>query len=236
MIDRLYSSSGNSILTPDTRIRWPSRSGDQIDRKSLGEPIPQLADISRFPELIALFSPQGMLERIRRKLIALSQKKGVIIPAKGTIAMAHPATEDEAQGTVYVGVDFALQHQTQEPVVAGVLAHEWGHLLSDELLTGDFAGLSWDELWELRREEEAAADAFSGKALHLLRYPAEPMVEFLTASKGALETHKYHPVELRARIIREAYALEVRRKALLEKFFSGSVYPNPFQQPLVSIG
>ena len=234
MINRLYSS-GNSILRPGTKIDWPSRSGDQIDRKSLGEPIPQLADISRFPELIALFSPQGMLDRIRRKLIALSQKKGVIIPAKGTIAMAHPAAEDES-GTVYVGVEFALQHQSQEPVVAGVLAHEWGHLLSDELLISDFAGLTWDELWELRREEEAAADAYSGKALHLLRYPVEPMAEFLLKSQGKIETHKYHPVELRARIIREAYALEVRRKALLEKFFARSVYPNPFQQPLVSIG
>lgn len=234
MINRL-ETRGGLIHRPDNPIHWPSQ-GHGIDRKSLGEPTPRIVDISRFPELIALFAPYGVLDRIRRKLIALSRKKGVIVPAKGTVASAHPAAEPEGEGTVYVGVDFALSQQGHEPVVAGVLAHEWGHLLSDDLLHSDLAGLSWDDIWELRKEEEAAADAFAGKALHLLHYPALPLIKFLLDSKGKIETHKYHPEDLRAAIVKEAYATEQRKKALLEKFFATSVYSNPFAKPLLSIG
>jgi hypothetical protein len=91
-----------------------------------------VANIRNNPLMLDLFSRLGMLARLQSKLNTLSRKKGRIIPAKKTIACALRACEEtDNQDIVFAGVEFLGHYHTEEETVAGVLAHEWGHLLSE---------------------------------------------------------------------------------------------------------
>jgi hypothetical protein len=79
----------------------------------------------------------------------------------------------------------------------------------------------------MRRDEEGDADGFAGRALCLMGYDPEKMIEFLAVNdkrrkEKKLPSHKYHNHATRAAIIRESYkaeenAIEVARKI----FFQG---------------
>lgn len=189
-------------------------------RKLLGEPIPRVVDPKTLPpEIAAFFGPRGLLERLRRKLSLLSRKKGGrIIPAKNTIASVD---EDD---NVYVGVDFLAAHGDHEALVAGILAHEWGHMLSDLPRQVDWSHLTWDELHALRRDEEGDADGFAGRALFLLGYPPEEMIAFLKDNDRRrkdkkLPCHKYHNHATRAAILKESYEAERRALEMARRLF-----------------
>src|SRR3989338_8507123 len=197
----------------------PNISNSEEIRKLLGEPIPRLADPTRLkPEIAAMFASGGVLERIRSKLGTLTRKKGKkLVPAHNTIA----CVDDD--DTLYVGVEFLEQFGSDEALLAGILAHEWGHMMSDLPRDVDWNGLTWDQLFEIRRDEEAFADGFAGRVLFLMGYPAEPMIAFLEKLEKKrnpkLPTLKYHNTATRKAILKEAHATEQRAVEVARKLF-----------------
>ncbi|MBN1283697.1 MAG: hypothetical protein JXA24_08015 [Proteobacteria bacterium] len=190
-------------------------------KKLLGEPIPEIVDPETLPpEVAAFFAPKGLLERLRKKLSLFSRKKGgKIIPARNTIASVD---EDD---NLYVGVDFLAQHGGDEELIAGIVAHEWGHMMSDLPKGVDWSHLSWDRLHAIRREEEGDADAFSGRVMFLMGYSVEPMIGFLEKidrrkKEKRLPCHKYHNFATRAAILREAFEAEKRAMKTAKRIFA----------------
>lgn len=214
-------------LPPNWMSRAVSKSGamgnaDEI-KKILGEPLPQIVDPKDLPpELAAYFARGGLLDRLKKKLALISRKRGgKIIPAKNTIACVD---EDD---NVYVGVDFLAQCGEDNDLIAGILAHEWGHMMSDLPKGVDWSHLTWDQLFAMRRDEEGDADGFAGRALCLMGYDPEHIIAFLAGNdrrrkEKKLPSHKYHNHATRAAILRESFkaaekAVEVARRL----FFQG---------------
>lgn len=214
-------------LPPAWMSRAVSRGGAmgnaQEIKKLLGEPIPRLVDPATLPpEIARFFGPRGLLERLRRKLSLISRKKGGrILAATNTIASVD---EDD---NLYVGVDFLAGHGGNEALVAGIIAHEWGHMMSDLPRHVDWSHLTWDELFALRRDEEGDADGFAGRAMFLMGYSPEEMIAFLKESDRRrkdkkLPCHKYHNHPTRAAILRESYAAEERAMEVARRLFFGA--------------
>lgn len=204
-------------------------------RKLLGEPIPQVADLATIPpHVAAMFTRGGVLERIRRKLATLTGKRGgKIIPARNTIAAV-----DEADN-LYVGVEFLQQCQGDEDVITGILAHEWGHMVSDLPRGVDWLHLTWDELFGLRRDEEAGADAFAGRALYRMGCNVERLAKFflsLDRTPKKQRTQKYHETAVRIAILRQAFAAEQRVDETARKLFPNASYRHPSTTKLLSVG
>lgn len=192
---------------------------DEI-KKILGEPIPQLVNPSQLsPKIAKFFETGGLLDRLRKKLSIFSRKKGgKMLPARNTIAAVD---EDD---NVYVGVDFLEQFGDDEQLIAGILAHEWGHMMSDLPRNMDWSRFTWDQLHAMRRDEEGDADAFAGRALFLLGSSVEPMIAFLTEIERRKEeknlvSHKYHHLVTRVAILREAYEAEKRALETAKRIF-----------------
>lgn len=207
-------------------------------RKMLGEPVPRQADMSTLaPHIAAMFKKGGLLDRIRRKLAYVSQKKGgQIIAAHNTIAAVDP------DDNVYVGVEFLESCGGEEDVIAGILAHEWGHMVSELPRDADFSGFDWDDLFAMRRDEEAGADAYAGRALYLLGYSVEPLVNFLgkleakRVKNDKVKTVKYYPIETRAEILRQGFAAEKRIETSARKLLASPGYRHPSFSKLIAIG
>lgn len=207
---------------------------DEI-RKLLGEPIPQLADFDNLsPEIAALFGRGGKLERIRRKLATISGKKGrAILPAHNTIA----AVDEE--DNLYVGVEFLAACEGDDDIIAGVLAHEWGHIVSNLPRGVDWSHLTWKDLFALRREEEAGADAYAGRAMYRLGYNVERLTQFfvqLDGKRKRAKTVKYHETPVRIAILRQAFAAEQRTDESARKLFPDATYRHPTTTRLLSVG
>ncbi len=207
-------------------------------RKMLGEPLPQLADMASLPAKIAqMFRKGGLLNRIRRKLATISRHSG------GRIVAAHQtvAAVDE-DDNIFVGVEFLDSCAGEEAVIAGVLAHEWGHMVSDLPKDMDWSSMSWDDLFALRREEEAGADAYAGRALYQLDYDIEPVVAFLkrleSDRKAAkrIKTQKYFSIETREAILRGAFAAERRIENDARKLLGNPGYRHPSFSKLLAVG
>ena len=205
-------------------------------RKLLGEPLPKALDPNELPAgLKALFAAYGMLQKIKKKLEWISRRKGGnIIPAKNTVACVD---EDD---NIYMGVEFLEKFKDQEDVVAGIMAHEWGHMMSELVPGEDLSHLNWDELLEVRRDEEAAADAFAGKALYQMGYEIDAMADFIKSmakyDKKA-KSHKYHSPALRAEILRQAYESQKRLAEQIDKMFGSknTGFINPKNSRLIAV-
>lgn len=197
--------------------------------KSIGEIPPKIVNLYDYPNLIHLFTESGLVPRTRRKLELLSGKKArQVVLAENTVGSADP------NGTIYLGVDFLELAQSNPALLAGVMAHEWGHLMS-QLGQGNLEDLNWDQIFELRREEEASADAFAGRILPLMGYSVEPLVQFLMQGKDKHATHKYYRPEIRAAIIRRAAQTTRDRQKLARGLFSKGVYANPYTSTLLGV-
>lgn len=189
-------------------------------RKMLGEPLPRVVDPATLPpEIAQLFANYGVLRRIQRKLSMLSRRKGgALVPAKGTIA----CVDDD--DNIYMGVEFLESHRGDEDLLAGIMAHEWGHIVSDLPRDADWSHLNWDELFAIRREEESYADAYAGRMLYRMGYAVTRFASFLEELRKfekRLQTHKYHNPQLRAEIVRQAFAAEMRSADSARKLFPG---------------
>lgn len=213
-------------LPPAWMSRVVSRGGafgnaEEI-KKILGEPIPQIIDPNTLtPEIAAFFARGGVLDRLRRRLSLISRKGGgKIIPARNTIA----SVDDE--DNLYVGIDFLEAHGDDEQLLAGIIAHEWGHMMSDLPRGVDWSHLTWEELFALRRDEEGDADGFAGRALFLMGLSPEAMITFLKENdrrrkEKRLPCHKYHNHATRAAILRESYEAEKRAMEVARRLFLG---------------
>lgn len=214
----------------------PATPTETAIRKMLGEPIPRVIDPASLPpEMAQLFGALGMLRRIQKKLSLLSRRPGgLILPAKGTIA----CVDDNAN--IYMGVEFLESHAKEEDLIAGIMAHEWGHIVSDLPQNANWDHLTWDDLFALRREEESYADAYAGRMLHKMGYAVARFAGFLdelTKFEDKLETHKYYAPALRAEIVRQAFAAEMRLVDSARKLFSASSgYANPNTGILLGVG
>ena len=199
--------------------------------KGFGDPPPPLADIRNNALLLPLFALQGLVGRLHRKLQQSSGKEGRIVPAKGEIACA------DQEDTVYLGVDFLEEYHQEEDTVAGILAHEWGHLVSEFTEIFDANELHWDKIAQIRQEEECRADAYAGRLLAKMGYNPEGLIRLLTHPNFKKETQKYYPPEIRAQIIRVAFEAQRRFKNTAQKLklFKETVYPNPHKAHFIAI-
>ncbi len=195
-------------------------------RKLLGEPLPRLADFSKLkPEIAAMFAANGVLERIAKKLGTITKRKHKkIIASHNTIA----CVDDE--NTLYVGVEFLEQFGKDEDLLAAILAHEWGHMISELPKGINWSFLSFDELLELRREEEAYADGFAGRALYLLGYKTDSMIAFLKKinrkKNPKLPSLKYHNTATRIAILKASFEAQEKAFETAGKIFKATKFIN----------
>lgn len=207
------------------------RNANEI-KKILGEPIPKLADPKAVsPKVMAMFASGGLLERLRKKLARIARRKGgKILPAHNTIASV------DEEDNLYVGVEFLEQFGDDEELIAGILAHEWGHMKSDLPKGVDWSHLKWDELHAMRRDEEAGADGFAGRALFLMNYKPEAMMKFLKMldtetkkknekKKEKLPSHKYHNIATRLAILKAAWIAQKQANADAKLIFEQNNNP-----------
>ncbi|MBI4211523.1 MAG: hypothetical protein HY540_02690 [Deltaproteobacteria bacterium] len=188
-------------------------------KKILGEPIPQEVDPKLLsPKIAEFFRRNGTLERLRKKLSLISKKKGGrFIPARNTIAAVD---EDD---NVYVGVEFLERFGDDEDLIAAIISHEWGHMLSDRRNI-DWSHLSWDELHAMRRDEEGEADGFAGRALFFMGYATEQMIDFLhlldrTRKNKKLPQLKYHNTPTRVEILKQSFEAAKRSMEIAHRIF-----------------
>lgn len=195
-------------------------------RKTLGETPPVKVPMDQLGSLAGLFARAGFVTRLARKLNRLKHKKCRVTPAKGTIACV------DSDDLVYLGVDFLRAYQDREDVVAGVMAHEWGHACADRPDPDEVDQMNWNDIFALRREHETLADDISGRLLALLGYSPDGLIAFLTNGK---DTHnlKYHSKKTRSEIIRQAYEDETRKIALAKEMFRSSLYANDHTSRLI---
>jgi hypothetical protein len=193
-------------------------------QKTLGDPLPKRADLADLPHrLRQAFSYEGILRKVERKLNALTGERYEIVPAAGDRVCI------DEKGKVFVGVEFVAENVSQEALLAGVLAHEWGHFPTRSKLPRDLSHLTWEEVYRLRRGEETKADMFCGRALFMLGYPCEPMIQYLKAHEDPKnKTSKYHSVASRIKIIRATHASQSKRDAMAWNLKpSDDVYADP---------
>lgn len=190
-------------------------------RKVLGEPLPRPADPSLLkPEIAAMFASGGILDRLAKKLGYLARRRlKKLVPAHNTIACV------DDSDTIYVGVEFLEKHGKDEALLAAVLAHEWGHMISDIPRGVNWSHLTWEQLWELRKEEEAYADGFAGRALYLMGYKPEKMIGFLKILQKKrnpkLPHLKYHNTATRIAILQASYEAQERAFETAGRIFGG---------------
>lgn len=188
-------------------------------RKMMGEPIPRRADPRTLdPRIASMFAGNGVLERIAKKLKHISKKKHKkIIPAHNTVC----CVDDEEN--IYVGVEFLAKHGDDEDLLAGIFAHEWGHMISDVPRGKNWNSLTWEEIFAMRRDEEAYADGYAGRALYLLGYKPESMMEFLKLLEKKrnpkFPTFKYHNTATRVAILQASFEAQERAFETAERIF-----------------
>ncbi len=231
------TSPSNSLIT---RVGAGSSGlpSTEVFRKNFGEAIPKIVDIRHNSLLMALFSQMGLMGRLQRKLVNLSRKKGRIVPAKGIIASALNACEEtDHENLVFVGTEFLEEYHPEEETIAGVLGHEWGHLVSEFPRGLNPDSMSWDEIFAVRREEEANADSYAGRMLYLMNYAPEGLIRLLSLDKHRKQTLKYHDIATRTAIIRRSFSETKRRHEQASRFAVAPhlTYRNPFSARLIAV-
>jgi hypothetical protein len=194
--------------------------------KSLGETPPLKLSMAEIGALADLFAPGGIVSKLKRRLNRLKNKKCEVVPAKGTVACI------DSNDLVYLGIEFLQEFAAQEDVIAGVMSHEWGHSCADRPTPGEIESLNWDEIFELRRAHETLADELSGRLLALMGYTPDNLIKFLQRGK---ETHnlKYHSNQVRADVIRNGHAEELKKIKLANEVFPKTAYSNHFHSKII---
>ncbi|MBX7148923.1 hypothetical protein K1X76_07525 [bacterium] len=225
-VDKLsLTSSQLSLNRPIT----PVSGGHAAEAsKSLGEAPPVQLSLSEIGDLASLFAATGLVGRLKKRLNYLKKKKCNVVPAQGTVACI------DDTDTVFLGVEFLEKYQNEEETLAGVLAHEWGHSCALKPNNEDLQKMNWNEIFDLRRAHETLADEISGRLLFMMGYTTEGIKKFLLKGK---ETHnlKYHPPEMRAKIIEYGFEAEKNKGHLARELFKDSVYENEYKSILLDI-
>jgi hypothetical protein len=135
--------------------------------------------------------------------------------ARDTIAMI------DAQGVIFVGVDFLDRHGDDTALVVGVLAHEVGHRPKRWAEYKAERPRTPADLQALCRLEETRADHFAGRALGAFGLDVVPLCRFLLALEDpkAQGQHTYFPAKLRVEVIEEGCGDARRQDALRRSMF-----------------
>ncbi len=225
-IDLNARNLGSQLRKTARRGAAPS---DGLQQKNFGEKPPSPADISKDPELMKLFSQRGLVGWLEDKIKRASRHKGYIIPAEDITAMAMPHIPGKQDGNkVFLGTEFVRKNQSNPDLIAGVLAHEWGHLISDFLIGRNAEDMDWGRINELRREEESYADAYAGRLLYLIGHKPDDLIKHLAAHECC--SPKYFNFETRKAIILTAFNEQIRRQETAARIFA----PNGGSHPLGS--
>lgn len=195
--------------------------------KTIGETPPMPVPLELLGDLEELFAPGGLVSKLKRRLNRLKHRKCRVIPAKGTIACIDP------NDLVYLGVDFLREFRGREDVVAGVMAHEWGHSCAVKPTEEELQELNWEEIFELRRAHETLADELSGRLLALMGYAPDGLVEFLLRECKDTHNLKYHLAETRADIIRNGHRDELRKIDFARELFPKRTYANNYNSRII---
>ncbi len=195
--------------------------------KTIGETPPIPVNASELGALAALFSKGGMVSKLQRRLNKLKNKKCRVTAARGTIACV------DGNDLVYLGVEFLEEYQGQEDVIAGVMAHEWGHSCAEKPDKKVVETLNWDQIFDLRKSHEVLADEISGRMLALMGYKPDGLIKFLTEKLGDTHNLKYHDKKTRAEIILNGYREEERKIKLANELFPKSAYSNNYHGKLI---
>ena len=214
-------------LKTSTSSGAPQVQSEGTQRKTLGETPPIVVRWADHPDLVHLSTHYGAVQKARRKLRLLSGKDGKVLLAKNTVGAA------DDKGNVYLGVEFLQENGENDALLSAVMAHEWGHLISNTSKHGNLDHLSWEDIFKLRREEEAAADVFCGRMLAMMGYAPDAIMDFLLRAQSGNETLKYYAAPIRGAIIQEAHRLHAQRDALTRKLFKKSIYPNPYTSRII---
>lgn len=221
------SNSALTNLRNAPKVRGGQTSSSGGTAKTIGETPPMPVPLELLGDLEELFAPGGLVSKLKRRLNRLKNRKCRVIPAKGTIACID--TDD----LVYLGVDFLREFRDREDVIAGVMAHEWGHSCAVKPTEEDLQELNWEEIFELRRAHETLADEISGRLLALMGYSADGLVEFLVRETKDTHNLKYHPAETRAEIIRNGHREESRKIDFARELFPKRAYANNYNSRLI---
>jgi len=222
------TSGGSSGISKNAPIVSSGSNASVEGRKSLGETPPVRLDLATIGRLAAHFQAGGLVDRIRKRLNLLKNKKCQVVPAKGTTACI------DDKELVYLGVEFLAQYENDPETLAGVLAHEWGHACAQRPTSDEIQELNWDEIFELRRAHETLADEICGRLLFLMGYSPEGVIQFLQKGK---ETHnlKYHSPDVRGQIVRYGFESEKRKAQLARQLFPSGTYSNNYSSSLLDI-
>lgn len=222
------SNSALTNLRNAPKVGARSSAGTANARKSLGETPPiQVPFELLSDELAELFAPGGKVSKLKRRLNKLKNKKCQVVPAHGTIACI------DANDLVYLGVEFLHQFRDQEDVLAGVMAHEWGHSCALKPEESHIQQMNWDEIFELRRAHETLADELSGRLMALMGYAPDSLIEFLLCTGKGTHNLKYHDPATRADIIRNGHREELRKIELARDICPATVYNNNYNKRII---
>ena len=199
------------------------------ESKSIGETPPIPLSLAEVGTLAALFGRGGIVAKLKRRLNRLKGKQCRVTPAKGTIACI------DDNDLVYLGVEFLEEFQDQEDILAGVMAHEWGHACAERPKKKDVNELNWNQIFELRRAHETLADEISGRLLALMGYKPDNLIKFLTDEKKRTHNLKYHDPQTRAQIVQHGYQEEIKKIQLAQELFPSSEgsYRNNYQSKII---
>lgn len=225
-IDGSNSAMTNLNARPRVDPGLPQQTGQA--NKSLGEKPPQPVPIPEHGTLAALFAKGGSVSKLKRKLNRLKKKKNQVTPAKGTIACV------DGDGLVYLGVEFLEECWDREDVIAGVMAHEWGHTCAVKPDQDELNQMNWNEIFAERRSHEVLADELSGRLMALMGYHPENFLKFLKEKASKTHNLKYHDNNTRAQIVMNGYQDELRKMQLARDLFPASGnYRNDYTSQLL---
>ncbi|OGQ89279.1 MAG: hypothetical protein A2289_15665 [Deltaproteobacteria bacterium RIFOXYA12_FULL_58_15] len=201
--------------------QWPSTKsgeaapvGQQVQQTLFGKSKPLVLDAAEYPELADL------LEVLRKYVNKLARMAGdaegdyALALANGTIAMI------DSSGVIYIGAGFLSAFKNVLDVLVGVVAHEVGHRPKRWTEYQVRKQLTHKEIEYICRHEETRADIFAGKGLAELGFDCEPLCNFL--ARVADKPHpEYFPADVRAEVIRDAFAGRAYRAVNRKKIFPG---------------
>lgn len=202
---------------------------DSSNTKSIGEKPPIPVSLAEIGTLAALFAKGGTISKLARRLNKLKRKNNRVTPAKGTIACV------DADGLVYLGVEFLEENHDKEDILAGVMAHEWGHTCAVKPTKEELEKSNWDEIFEMRRSHEVLADELSGRLMAMMGYDPERFIAFLHEKARGTHNLKYHDNDTRAEIVRQGHRDELRKMNLARDLFpsKNKIYRNDYDYKLI---
>ena len=186
--------------------------GQQVQQVLFGKPKPIILDPAKFPQVAEQLK---LLRKYKKKIANMAdddEHDYELALTQSAIAMI------DAQGTIYMGVEFLMANKENPEIILGALAHEIGHQPKRWKEYQQQHLLTKEEMELICRHEETRADIFAGAALAELDLSCEPMIQFLKNIEEG-PPPEYFPAETRGEVIREAHQSRNYRAKNRRKIF-----------------